>query len=127
MEALQDNNTYSKLFFLCKHCYDAKKMQKPLFAEGTANAAEHLRRDHSYNSTSKITEPTNSIAHSFELAPYLNKKTHAAKAFINNFIEWVVAEDITFNQASSDRLRNLIAASRPNIARLVPSRNTVRA
>ena len=58
--------------------------------------------------------------------PAINNEA-TAESFVDNFINWVVEENITFCQASSDRLRQLIANGRAKIAALIPSANTVRA
>ena len=67
----------------------------------TAQCAEHLKQDHFVVCNSRRPLLPQAITNHYEP---LHAQTPAAETFVNNFIDWVVAEDITFSQASSNRL-----------------------
>lgn len=126
VERRQPNGSYDKIFWICKHCNDRRKPQTPLTSSATSTAIAHLKNVHLIVSTGRLAEPPESIVS--HLTPAAKpQQTPAAEAFITKFIDWVVAEDITFSQASSHRLRDLVAAGGAKIAALLPSANTVRA
>ena len=93
----------------------------------TSQSIVHLRNKHSTDPFGYLDNPPQSIKpHLTPISmPQTNPKQLAAEIFIDNFINRVVKEDITFSQASSNCLRQLIVTSGPQIANLIPSANTV--
>jgi hypothetical protein len=103
----------------------------PLVADATSQCITHLRDKYSIGPSSLIQRPA-SILEQLGPAPApiftpVSKQELVAETFIDNYINWVVEEDITFSQASSARLKKLIALSGSETAALIPSANTVKA
>ncbi|KAI6854620.1 hypothetical protein KC338_g9214 [Hortaea werneckii] len=114
----------SRKYWLCKHCHDRKKTKAPLAATATSQSIVHLQKWHNIGSSGVLDEPPQSTIPHLTPTPHFDRHKPTVEAFIDNFIHWVVEEDVTFSQASSDRLRQLIAAGGPEMATLIPSANT---
>lgn len=127
LERKAPNGLYKGKYWLCKHCHDRKKTKAPLAATATSQSIVHLQKWHNIGSSGVLDEPPQSTIPHLTPTPHFDRHKPTVEAFIDNFIHWVVEEDVTFSQASSDRLRQLIAAGGPEMATLIPSANTVRA
>ncbi|KAI6914226.1 hypothetical protein KC318_g700 [Hortaea werneckii] len=124
LERKAPNGQYKGKYWLCKHCYDRKKTKAPLAATATSQPTVHLQKWHNIGSSGVLDEPPQLITPHLTPTPHFDRHKPTAEAFIDNFIHWVGEEDITFLQASSDRLRQLIAAGGPEMATWIPSANT---
>jgi hypothetical protein len=57
----------------------------------------------------------------------ISRQPLSAEKWQQRFINWIAYDDITFSQAASERFRDLLLHSGPDIEALLPKANTVRA
>jgi hypothetical protein len=111
-------------YWLCRICHMKKSYSTALYvSSGTSHAARHLLRQHQIT---EVGESGPGLATPFTLAAtYSSSSSHplSRQASLGlqlashfdegtwkaRFVDWVIAEDVTFRQASSERLRWLIA------------------
>ncbi len=126
-------------YWLCRLCHEKKSYSTALYASsGTAHVARHLLRQHQTaefgNSNPDLTTPFTLASTSmfssvrplsqqaslgFQLAPHFDERSWKA-----GFVDWVILEDVTFRQASSERLRWLIANGGQLSSQLLPEHHT---
>jgi hypothetical protein len=125
-------------YWLCRLCHMKKSYSTALYvSSGTSHAARHLLRQHQIAEVGKsgpnLTTPfslamTNrSSSHSLsqqaslglQLTSHFDERTWKAR-----FVDWVILEDITFRQASNERLRWLIANGGELASQLLPKHHT---
>lgn len=126
-------------YWLCRFCHEKRSYSTALYASsGTAHAARHLLRQHQIaelgDSNPGLTTPftlaatsTSSSVRSlsrqtslgFQLATPFDERSWKAR-----FVDWVILEDVTFRQASSGRLRWLIANGGELASQLLPKHHT---
>ena len=126
-------------YWFCRICHVKKSYSTALYvSSGTAHAARHLFRQH------QITEAGDSgpgLATPFTLAATdgfspshcLSRQAILGLQLASHFdegawkarlIDWVIVEDVTFRQASSERLRWLIANGGDLASQLPPEHHT---
>ncbi|KAK7592286.1 hypothetical protein V3481_006907 [Fusarium oxysporum f. sp. vasinfectum] len=107
-------------------------------SSGTAHAARHLLRQHQIaefgDSSPSLTTPFTLAAASasssvralsrqaslgFQLGSHFDERSWKAR-----FVDWIILEDVTFRQASSERLRWLIANGGELASQLLPEHHT---
>ena len=126
-------------YWLCRLCHEKRSYSTALYASsGTAHAARHLLRQHQITEfggiNPSLTTPFTLAATStpssvrplsrqaslgFQLASHFDERSWKSR-----FVDWVILEDITFRQASSERLRWLIANGGELASRLLPEHHT---
>ena len=126
-------------YWLCKICHERRSYSTALYASsGTAHASKHLLRMHQItefgmrtpNQQTPFTLAASSTSSSsrtlsrqaslgFQLASRFDEVAWKAR-----FVDWIILEDITFRQASSERLRWLIANGGELASQLVPEHHT---
>ncbi|PWI64051.1 hypothetical protein PCL_00034 [Purpureocillium lilacinum] len=122
-------------YWLCKICHKQRSYSTALYASsGTAHAARHLLRQHhvaeSSGGSPSLTTPFTLAATSastpprplsrqstlgFQLASLFDERSWKAR-----FVDWIILEDVTFRQASSERLGWLIANGGEPASQLLP-------
>jgi hypothetical protein len=122
-------------YWLCKICHKQRSYSTALYASsGTAHAARHLLRQHhvaeSGGGSPSLTTPFTLAATSastpprplsrqstlgFQLASLFDERSWKAR-----FVDWIILEDVTFRQASSERLRWLISNGGEPASQLLP-------
>ncbi|KAG6988733.1 hypothetical protein FOFC_20727 [Fusarium oxysporum] len=126
-------------YWLCRICHVKKSYSTALFvSSGTSHAARHLLRQHqiteagesdpslatpftlaatSGSSLSRLLSRQASLG--LQLASHFDEGTWKAR-----FVDWIIVEDVTFRQASSERLRWLIANGGELASQLLPEHHT---
>ncbi|PWI63935.1 hypothetical protein PCL_02788, partial [Purpureocillium lilacinum] len=125
-------------YWLCKLCHEKRSYSTALYASsGAAHAARHLLRQHQVaefcdRSTSLSTPFTlaarseaGSMCLSRQAAQNSPFRPHFdAASWKAHFADWIILEDVTFRQASSERLRLLIANGGEPASQLLPQHHT---
>lgn len=126
-------------YWLCKICHEKRSYSTALYASsGTAHAAKHLLRMHQITefgertpsqqtpftlATSSTSSSSRALSRQaslgFQLASRFDEVAWKAR-----FVDWIILEDVTFRQASSERLRWLIANGGELASQLVPEHHT---
>ncbi|KAK2923026.1 HAT, C-terminal dimerization domain [Fusarium oxysporum f. sp. vasinfectum] len=126
-------------YWLCRLCHEKRSYSTALYASsGTAHAARHLLRQHQIaefgDSSPSLTTPFTLAAASasssvralsrqaslgFQLGSHFDERSWKAR-----FVDWIILEDVTFRQASSERLRWLIANGGELASQLLPEHHT---
>ncbi|EWY79581.1 hypothetical protein FOYG_17275 [Fusarium oxysporum NRRL 32931] len=126
-------------YWLCRLCHEKKSYATALYASsGTSHATRHLLRQHQIaefgesgpglrnpftlaaSSASSSSRPLSRQASlGFQLASHFNESAWKAR-----FVDWIILEDVTFRQASSERLRWLIAKGGELASQLLPEHHT---
>lgn len=123
-------------YWLCKICHLKKSYKTALYtASGTHHIANHLSRAHRITEQGQIQQqvhnpftvaalrmssnPTLSRQSSYQVATPFNAETWKAR-----FVDWCILEDVTFRQASSDRLQWLIAKGGELAGELCPTHHS---
>ncbi|KAG7410115.1 putative AC9 transposase [Fusarium oxysporum f. sp. raphani] len=126
-------------YWLCRLCHEKRSYSTALYASsGTAHAARHLPRQHQIaefgDSSPSLTTPFTLAAASasssvralsrqaslgFQLGSHFDERSWKAR-----FVDWIILEDVTFRQASSERLRWLIANGGELASQLLPEHHT---
>jgi hypothetical protein len=122
-----DGKAFTGKYWLCQLCNTTKKSHRPQASFSTTSCGVHLR-SHGIYPPGK--EPPSSIASSSLITNHfedvrLHEQPLYAERFRTAYINWVVRDDITFEQAASDRLREVILSGGPIVAPLLPSSRTV--
>lgn len=126
-------------YWLCRICHVKKSYSTALYvSSGTSHAARHLLRQHqiteagesdpslatpftlaatSGSSLSRLLSQQASLG--LQLASHFDGGTWKAR-----FVDWIIVEDITFRQASSERLRRLIENGGELASQLLPEHHT---
>ncbi|OBS16247.1 hypothetical protein FPOA_13050 [Fusarium poae] len=126
-------------YWLCRICHVKKSYSTALYvSSGTSHAARHLLRQHqiteagesdpslatpftlaatSGSSLSRLLSRQASLG--LQLASHFDEGTWKAR-----FVDWIIVEDVTFRQASSERLRWLIANGGELASQLLPEHHT---
>ncbi|KJZ70963.1 hypothetical protein HIM_09667 [Hirsutella minnesotensis 3608] len=126
-------------YWLCKICHIKKSYSTASYASSeTAHAARHLLRQHqiaeSGERVSGLKTPF-SLASGSTLSSFspASQQTNLGyqigshfdeEAWKARFVDWIIVEDVTFRQASGDRLRWLIANGGELASRLLPEHHT---
>jgi hypothetical protein len=107
--------------WLCKHCYDSGTV-KIFAADSTWSPSRHLEGTHGIYSPG-----TPRPAALDRLDSYL-EEVHPLRAerWRVDFLNWIVHDNITFEQAASQHLRKVILGGGSDVARLLPCARTVR-
>ncbi|KJZ69476.1 hypothetical protein HIM_11138 [Hirsutella minnesotensis 3608] len=131
-------------YWLCKICHIKKSYSTALYASsGTAHAARHLLRQHQIaesgerisglktpfslasGSTSSSFSPASQLPLQqqtnlgYQIGSHFDEESWKAR-----FVDWIIVEDVTFRQASGERLRWLIANGGELASRLLPEHHT---
>ncbi|KAF5228595.1 hypothetical protein FANTH_14457 [Fusarium anthophilum] len=126
-------------YWLYRLCHEKRNYSTALYASsGTAHAARHLLRQHQIaefgDSSPSLTTPFTLAAASastsvralsrqaslgFQLGSHFDERSWKAR-----FVDWIILEDVTFRQASSERLRWLIANGGELASQLLPEHHT---
>ncbi|KAJ0124183.1 Uncharacterized protein HZ326_31401, partial [Fusarium oxysporum f. sp. albedinis] len=126
-------------YWLCRICHVKKSYSTALYvSSGTSHAVRHLLRQHqiteagesdpslatpftlaatSGSSLSRLLSRQASLG--LQLASHFDEGTWKAR-----FVDWIIVEDVTFRQASSERLRWLIANGGELASQLLPEHHT---
>ncbi|KJZ68529.1 hypothetical protein HIM_12077 [Hirsutella minnesotensis 3608] len=126
-------------YWLCKICHINKSYSTALYASsGTSHAARHLLRQHHIadcqGSDSRVKTPF-TIAATTASSPFGSESRQTSlgyqigshfdeEVWKSRFIDWIIVEDITFRQASSDKLRWLMANGGELASRLLPEHHS---
>ena len=114
-------------YWICKVCYDAKKI-RVMPCELTSSCASHLNSHRIWppgvqpppSEASQASTPSSVDQYLEEQHPL------HAEQWRNDFINWISHDDLTFDQAASPYLKNIIVTGGPQVAKLLPSARTVR-
>ena len=126
-------------YWLCRLCHEKKSYSTALYASsGTAHAARHLHRQHQVTEScecgpglttpftlaaTSVTASTRPLSRQatlgFQLASNFDERPWKAR-----YVDWIILEDVTFRQASSERLRWLIANGGELASQLLPEHHT---
>ena len=115
----------SKRIWLCRRCHTSKKYhQGVLIYNGTTHITEHLERCHKISETGPIVQETTvSLANYWQgCTPSL--PTFDDAAFKQEYIDWVIAEDLSFHQSTSKRTRRLFERASQGTKLVIPSSAT---
>ncbi len=100
-----------KRYFLCMHCHLKQDYSHQIFSAGaTTSAAMHLEKAHHITKAGSSIPPSlhaNPWQLTSAINPYAPQQFDGSQ-FKRNYLEWVLADDVTFRQASSTRLAKLI-------------------
>lgn len=106
-------------YWLCKLCHEKRSYSTALYASsGTAHAARHLLRQHQVaefrDGSASLSTPFTLAARSEAGSMRLSRQAAQnspfrphfdAASWKAHFVDWIILEDVTFRQASSERLR----------------------
>jgi hypothetical protein len=112
--------------WLCKQCLQKKGIFKAMANASTSSCGTHLKTQHSIYPLGR--QPPAAPLTESVLDHYLEEQhpLHAER-WRTSFINWVTAEDISFEEASSEHLKQMVIHGGPTVKDLLPSRHTVRA
>ncbi|EXU94500.1 hAT family dimerization domain protein [Metarhizium robertsii] len=120
-------------------CHERKSSSTALYASsGTSHAARHLLRQHQITEFGKTrpslgtpfslaASPASSSSRSlsrqaslgFQIASHFDERAWKAR-----FVDWIILEDVTFRQASSERLKWLMTNGGELASQLLPEHHT---
>ncbi|OWT43215.1 transposase-like protein [Pochonia chlamydosporia 170] len=126
-------------YWLCRLCHEKRSYSTALYASsGTAHAARHLVRQHQIvefgdrspclatpftiaakSASSSVRPLPRQTSLGFQLASHFDERSWKSR-----FVDWVILEDVTFRQASSERLRWLITNGGEVASQLLPEHHT---
>lgn len=125
-DLLQDK----KKKWLCKHCHKAKAWHRQLMsANGTQHIHEHLWKYHKIRGFGEQEQQEQQEQQDVNSRPgvYSLMAPFNEAAWKQDYINWIVCDDITFEQSVSSRLHKLFVTSGPMAQRIYPhSGNTAR-
>jgi hypothetical protein len=128
VEKVKSDGRFGGRYWVCKHCNDANVKQQPYGCRSTSSAAYHLLKAHLLGPHGPIKEPKQQQQQTLECL-YSKVGSSIAELWQQKFVNWIVHDDITFHQAESPFLRDLLlhSSSSSEIEGLLPRANTVRA
>jgi hypothetical protein len=126
-------------YWLCRLCHEKRSYSTALYASsGTAHAARHLVRQHQIvefgdrspclatpftiaakSASASVRSLSRQTSLGFQLASHFDERSWKSR-----FVDWVILEDVTFRQASSERLRWLITNGGELASQLLPEHHT---
>jgi hypothetical protein len=127
-------------YWLCKLCHLKRSYSTALYSSaGTTHAAKHLLREHKISESGQL--PPSQVLNPFTFAGssvsssgmHLSRQSSlglplatrfSEEVWKNRFVDWVILEDVTFRQASSERLRWLIANGGELASQLLPQHHS---
>ena len=125
-------------YWLCRLCHLKKSYSTALYsAAGTTHAAKHLTREHRISQPGELPNlPANPFSFAASLSTHRTSLSRQSSVGLGlasrfneslwkaRFVDWVILEDITFRQASSERLRWLISNGGEPASQLLPESHT---
>jgi hypothetical protein len=127
VEKLQSNGQYGGRYWICKDCHQKRIKLEPHSVIATGSASYHLEKVHKVSPHGPIVDETQNRQAITNWLPNSSRQSLSAEKWQQKFINWIVHDDITFSQAASERFRDLLLHSGPDIEALLPTANTVRA
>ena len=115
-------------YWLCRRCHQSKKYHNQLLsAKGTSHIHEHMAAHHLLRESGPVLSSTsrnpferaNATTASFAI-PDINTRLIDDVQWKEDYISWIICEDITFRQATGTRLRALFQSGGAKVDNIIP-------
>ena len=129
--AIQDDR--GRQIWLCERCHLSKSRPDAYLSSGTTQIQKHLNREHNieigqYKQKGKRaipTRPANPWAAAREFSSSMTPRKHFDELeYKTKYVDWVITQDMSFNQAVHSETRDILAYPDYEIQRLLPKSET---